>query len=100
MLRKILPVILITCLSSFLNQSAFAQDNKDGWISLFNGKNLNGWKASENKDTFSVRDGIIIVKGPRSHLYYDGDVENATFSEFRNVLPYGILGYRLATKGL
>ena len=82
MLRKILLAILITCLSSFLNQSAFAQDNKDGWISLFDGKTLTGWKASENKDTFSVRDGIIIVKGPRSHLFYDGDVENATFTDF------------------
>jgi hypothetical protein len=82
MLRKILPAILITYLSFSANQSAFAQDNNDGWISLFNGKNLDGWKASENKDTFSVRDGIIIVKGPRSHLFYDGDIENANFTDF------------------
>jgi hypothetical protein len=82
MLRKILPIILITCLSSLLNQSSFGQDNNDGWISLFNGKNLRDWKASENKDTFSVRDGIIVVKGPRSHLFYDGDVENANFRDF------------------
>ena len=82
MLRKILPVILITCLTFSLNQSAFAQDSKDGWISLFDGKTLKGWKASENKDTFSVRDGIIVVKGPRSHLFYDGDVENANFIDF------------------
>jgi hypothetical protein len=84
MLRKILPIILITCLSSFTSQSAFAQDSKDGWISLFDGKTLNGWKASENKETFSVRprEGIIVVKGKRSHLYYDGDVENANFTDF------------------
>ena len=82
MLRKILPVILIACLSSFLNRSAFGQDSKDGWISLFDGETLSGWKASENKDTFSVRDGIIVVKGPRSHLYYTGTVENATFTDF------------------
>ena len=82
MLRKILPAILITCTAFSANQSAFAQDNKDGWISLFNGKNLDGWKASENKDTFSVQDGIIVVKGPRSHLYYTGAVENAIFKDF------------------
>ena len=82
MLRKILPVILITCLSSFTNQSAFGQDTNDGWISLFDGKTLSGWKASENKDTFSVQDGIIIVKGSRSHLYYTGTVENANFTDF------------------
>ena len=82
MLRKILPVILITCIAFSANHSAFGQDSNDGWISLFNGKNLNGWTASENKDTFSVQDGIIVVKGPRSHLFYDGDVENANFTDF------------------
>jgi len=82
MLRKILPLLLITCLSSFTNQSAFGQDNNDGWISLFNGKNLSGWKASENVGTFSVRDGIIVVKGPRSHLFYTGNVESANFTDF------------------
>ncbi len=82
MLRKILPVILITCLSFSANHPAFARDNNDGWISLFDGETLSGWKASENKDTFSVRDGIIVVKGPRSHLYYTGTVENAIFEDF------------------
>jgi len=84
MLRKILPVILITCLSFSASHSAFAQVSKNGWIPLFNGKNLDGWKASENKDTFSVRpqEGIIVVKGPRSHLFYEGNVANATFTDF------------------
>jgi hypothetical protein len=82
MLRKILPAVLITCIVFSANRSAFGQDSKDGWISLFDGKTLSGWKASENKDTFSVRGGIIIVKGPRSHLFYDGDIENATFTDF------------------
>lgn len=56
---------------------------EDGWISLFDGETLNGWKASEeNKDTFSVRDGMIVVDGPRSHLFYVGPVENANFKNF------------------
>ncbi len=75
MLRRILPIILITCIAFSANHSAFGQDSNDGWISLFNGKNLNGWTASENKATFSVRDGIILVKGPRSHLFYSGTTE-------------------------
>ena len=53
-----------------------------GWISLFDGKTLNGWKASENKDTFSVQDGMLVVKGARSHLFYVGPVENADFTNF------------------
>lgn len=82
MLLRILTVVLITSIVFVTAQSAFGQDDNDGWISLFNGKNLDGWKASENKDTFSVRDGIIVVSGPRSHLFYNGTVENANFVDF------------------
>jgi len=53
-----------------------------GWHSLFDGETLDGWKASENKDTFSVRDGMIVAAGPRSHLFYVGPVENAHFKNF------------------
>ena len=52
------------------------------WQSLFDGKTLNGWKASENKDTFTVKDGMIIAHGPRSHLFYVGPVNNANFKDF------------------
>ena len=52
------------------------------WQSLFDGKTLDGWKASENKDTFSVRDGMIVVNGARSHLFYTGPVNNAHFKNF------------------
>jgi hypothetical protein len=53
-----------------------------GWISLFDGKTLDGWKASEKPGTFSVEDGAIKVAGPRSHLYYEGSVMNHDFKNF------------------
>ena len=44
-----------------------------GWVDLFDGKSLDGWKASEAKESFSVKDGSIVVNGkPRSHLFYVG----------------------------
>jgi len=52
------------------------------WYSLFDGKTLDGWKASENKDTFTVSDGTIVAHGPRSHLFYVGSVNNADFKNF------------------
>tara|TARA_R110002049_G_scaffold72015_5_gene185770 strand:+ start:55855 stop:56514 length:660 start_codon:yes stop_codon:yes gene_type:complete len=56
--------------------------NDEGWVSLFNGENLDGWKVGENADTFSVENGYIKVAGPRAHLYYMGTVENHNFNNF------------------
>jgi Domain of Unknown Function (DUF1080) len=54
----------------------------DEWVPLFNGKDLDGWKVNENPATFSVKDGILIVKGPRAHLFYAGKVNNGEFKNF------------------
>jgi 3-keto-disaccharide hydrolase len=61
---------------------ALAADSKDGWVSLFDGKSLEGWKANENPQTFSVKDGEIVVKGPRGHLFYVGPVGDHNFKNF------------------
>ena len=54
----------------------------DGWVSLFNGVDLDGWKASEKVGCFSVEDGAIKVSNGRSHLFYVGDVEGGNFTDF------------------
>jgi len=54
----------------------------DEWVSLFDGQSLDGWRASENQETFSVQDGRIVADGPRSHLFYAGSVENHDFDDF------------------
>jgi hypothetical protein len=59
-----------------------AQAQTDGWISLFDGKSLTGWKASEHPATFTVADGAIVVFGDRAHLFYDGPVQNHNFKNF------------------
>jgi hypothetical protein len=55
---------------------------KKGWIKLFNGKSLDGWKVGENPETFKVEDGAIVVFGNRAHLFYDGPVNNHNFKNF------------------
>jgi hypothetical protein len=55
---------------------------EEGFIPLFNGKDLTGWKASEHPDTFSVKDGAIVAHGPRSHCFYTGDFERHMFEDF------------------
>jgi len=72
---------LLLTLALGLALTASAAD-KDGWISLFDGKSLAGWKANENPDTFKVENGELIVKGPRAHLFYVGDVGGGKFKNF------------------
>jgi hypothetical protein len=57
--------------------------DKDGWYSLFNGKDLDGWKVSkDNPESFRVEDGHIVANGEAAHLYYAGPVNNAKFKNF------------------
>lgn len=58
------------------------QTTEEGWASLFDGKSLGGWKASENAASFSVQDGAIMAFGPRSHLFYVGPVNKAEYKNF------------------
>lgn len=55
---------------------------KDGWYTIFDGKNLKDWTASVNASSFQVIDGAIKVDGPRAHLFYTGKVNKADFKNF------------------
>lgn len=57
--------------------------DKDGWITLFDGQTLDGWKVSENPEQWKVEDGAIVAAGPRSHLFYMGQDESKP-AEFKN----------------
>lgn len=74
---RLLTVSLLTG-GLLLPSALFAQE----WISLFNGKSLEGWKASENPDSIKVKDGQIVCVGPRAHLFYVGPVQEANFTNF------------------
>lgn len=54
----------------------------DGWVELFNGRSLDGWRPSENKGSWKVIDGQLAADGPRSHLFYTGPVKEASFKNF------------------
>lgn len=85
-----LSVILVSC------TSAFAQT--DGWVNLFDGKTLTGWKASEHPATFSVADGAIVVFGERAHLFYEGSVNNHNFKNFE--LKMKVMTFPNANSGI
>ena len=61
--------------------TAHGQDSKDGFVPLFDGKSLDGWKvAEENPQSWKVVDGQLVCEGPRCHLFYDGKL--APFKNF------------------
>jgi Domain of Unknown Function (DUF1080) len=72
--------VLLTFLVALAAAAPAAQT--DGWVSLFDGKTLDGWKASENPATFRVENGTLVVDGPRAHLYYVGPVNSHVFTNF------------------
>ena len=63
-------------LASFpaLNVMAESPEVEPGFVSLFDGESLSGWKkAKENQDSWKVVDGMLVCDGPRCHLFYVGD---------------------------
>ena len=55
----------------------------DGFVSIFNGKDLTGWKSNEETPScFSVEDGALKVSGGRAHLFYVGGDGKASFTDF------------------
>src|SRR6056297_2207483 len=70
------------CGTATLSGAEKADKEGDGWICLFDGETLKGWKISENPSSFDVKDGAIVAHGPRAHLFYQGPVENHDFKDF------------------
>ena len=75
-----MKIKLFTFAFLFIGYSSFSQNNQ--WVDLFNGKDLSNWKLSDNPETFSVKDGKLIVDGDRSHMYYNGSFNDHNFKNF------------------
>lgn len=73
----------ILALTATLLLAAPALRAEEKFVPLFNGRDLAGWTAAkENPDSFLVKDGVLVVKGGRSHLFYTGDVHGGSFGNF------------------
>jgi len=71
-------ILLLALCSTFATARA-----DDGWIDMFNGKDLTGWRASdENPGSFQVKDGMLVIDGPRGHLFYQEGGEDAKLRNF------------------
>jgi len=72
MARREVSILLLTCLFMTAGNSALAASSDGGWISLFDGKTLDGWVQINGTAKYEVKDGTILgttVKGsPNSFL--------------------------------
>jgi hypothetical protein len=72
--------LLLTVCFCFAADQGAPVPGKDGWISMFNGKTLDGWKANEEPGSWKAIDGAIVGDGPRSHLFWmERECENCEF---------------------
>jgi len=62
-----IPLAVLVCQAS---AQSTPKPGSDGWISMFDGKSLEGWKANERPDSWKVVDGAIVGDGPASHLFW------------------------------
>ena len=92
-IRHLLSFVCVAVMATAACSSIFAQDakpDKDGYVSLFDGKTLKGWDGSA--DLWSVADGCIVgqtgKEGEKNHLtynqflVYEGDVPENFVLEF------------------
>jgi len=78
MLRFTILFVAIAGLLPQTTSRAFAQesskpDTEAGFVSLFDGKSMNGWKVNENQASWKVENGTLVCNGERSHIFYVGD---------------------------
>jgi hypothetical protein len=75
-------LVAATCLPvAAIRVDAEEPETEKGFISLFDGKSLDGWKlAEENQESWRVENGALVCQGPRCHLFYDG--HQAPFKNF------------------
>jgi len=74
--------VLIALITLYVNTSTHAHE----WQELFNGKDLTGWKANTNPDSFSVENGMLKAHATNiisSHLFYVGNQKSGTVN-FKN----------------
>lgn len=63
-----------------------ADDPAGDWLPLFNGQDLTGWRANNDPESFTVKDGVLRIQASgktSAHLFYVGNRQDG-FETFKN----------------
>jgi hypothetical protein len=101
-MRFLLSATLVLLLVSG-SRAADTPQPEDGFVSLFDGKSLDGWKVGQNAHVFQVRDGMIVMECPATtrspaHLFYVGEVRHHDFKNFD--LKVDVMTFPTANSGI
>ncbi len=97
MARLALAVGVLGAALALVLPAPSATDDKNddsGWVQLFNGKDLTGWKVyPSGTGKWRVEDGILIGSGPASHLFSErGDYQNFRYRIEAKINDHGNSG--------
>src|SRR5262245_41870886 len=98
MVRLLVVLGVLGCLVSV---PARAEDEKDkGWVQLFNGKDLTGWKVyPSGTGKWKVDDCVLVGSGPASHRFSErGDYKDFHFKVECMINDKGNSGQYFRTK--
>lgn len=98
--------LITAAVALLLAMGTFAADtpqSEEGFVSLFDGKTLDGWKVGANASVFQVRDGMIVMECPATirspaHLFYVGSVNDHAFKNFD--LRIEVMTFPFANSGI
>jgi hypothetical protein len=93
-------VVLGASLSPVAGDDKKTDESKDGWVQLFNGKDLTGWKVyPKGTGKWKVEDGCIVGSGRASHLFSErGDYKDFHFRVEAMINDKGNSGQYFHTK--
>jgi hypothetical protein len=77
-----IPVLILLSLALTAASKAGEPKLEPGFTSLFNGKDLTGWKIGGPVESFKIENGAIVANGAASHAYYDGPFRGHLFRNF------------------
>ncbi len=86
---SVAAMVAVSVVAMVAGSSARAEDPRaaapeEGFVSLFDGKTLDGWTPQEKEKAgaFKIDEGTILCNGAFTHLFYSGPVGEHNFKNF------------------
>jgi hypothetical protein len=72
-MHRLAVSIVVASVALAAATGAKAEEPKGEWKAIFDGRSLDGWKANELPENWTIEDGVLKGHGPRSHLFYTAE---------------------------